>query len=175
MCVTRNLWGHSDKHFIYCTRKIRPCREKFTPRNFPPPNKTLKLHFKWKVESFFSIRVFFHRHWQLKWQEGKRGDYFLFHYSTSTRSQTFRHLFETLHVRWLSHFFNHTACTYCYSTRFTNLSNYYLTHWWCDVDCCLFACRFHFKILLRLFDMGNRSTRIRIDDHPCITSKTIKQ
>ena len=44
---------------------------------------------------FFSIRVFFS-----------------FHSAASTRSQTFRHLFATLHVRWLSHIFNHKACVY---------------------------------------------------------------
>ena len=28
----------------------------------------------------------------------------------------------------------------CYSIRFTTLSNYYLIHWWCDIDFCLLAC-----------------------------------
>ena len=37
---------------------------------------------------------------------------FLFHSTTSTRSRTFRYLFATLHVRWLSHIFNRTACIY---------------------------------------------------------------
>ena len=36
---------------------------------------------------------------------------------TSTRSQIFRHLFATLHVRWLSHIFNRTACIYQTATR----------------------------------------------------------
>ena len=49
---------------------------------------------------FFSIRVFFHRHWQLTGQQGKGGDHLLFHSTTFTRSRTFRHLFATLHVRW---------------------------------------------------------------------------
>ena len=55
---------------------------------------------------FFSIRVFFHGHWRLTGQQGKGGDHLLFHSTTSTRSRTFRHLFATLHVRWLSHIFN---------------------------------------------------------------------
>ena len=38
--------------------------------------------------------------------QGKRGDHLLFHSTTSTRSQTLRHLFATLHVRWLSRIFN---------------------------------------------------------------------
>ena len=43
-------------------------------------------------------------------REGKGRDHLLFHYTTSTRSQTFRHLVATLFVRWLSHIFNRTAC-----------------------------------------------------------------
>ena len=61
---------------------------------------------------FFSIRVFFHRHWWFTGQQGKGGDHLLFHSTTSTRSRTFRHLFATLHVRWQSHIFNHKACVY---------------------------------------------------------------
>ena len=41
---------------------------------------------------FFSIRIFFHGHWRLTGQQGKGGDYLLFHATTSTRSRTFRHL-----------------------------------------------------------------------------------
>ena len=70
----------------------------------------------------------------------------LFHSTTSTRSRTFRHLFATLHMRWLSHTFS-LHCLYLpdyYTMRFTTLSNYYLIGWWCDVDFCLFACWFYF-------------------------------
>ena len=48
---------------------------------------------------FFSIRAFFHGHWQATGQQGKGGDHLLFHSSTFTRSRTFRHLFVTVHVR----------------------------------------------------------------------------
>ena len=48
---------------------------------------------------FFSIRVFFHGHWQLTGQQGKGGNLSLFHSTTSTRTRTFRHLCATLHVR----------------------------------------------------------------------------
>ena len=48
---------------------------------------------------FFSIRAFFHGHWQHTGQQGKGGDHLLFHSSTFTRSWTFRHLFVTVHVR----------------------------------------------------------------------------
>ena len=74
-------------------------------------------------------------------QKGR--DHFLFHSTTSIRSRTFRHLFATLHVRWLSHIFNRNACIY--STRFTTLSNYCLINWWCDVDFRLFTRWFDFR------------------------------
>ena len=39
---------------------------------------------------FFSIRIFFHGHWQLTGLQGKGGDhFFLFHSTTSTHSRTF--------------------------------------------------------------------------------------
>ena len=69
------------------------------------------------VGIFFSIRVFFHGHWRLTWQQGKRGDHFLFQSTTSTLSQTLRHLLATLDVRWLSHVFNRTACIYQTANR----------------------------------------------------------
>ena len=54
----------------------------------------------------------------------------------STRSRTFRQLFATLHVRWLSHIFNRNACIYQTATRwnFTTLSNYHFIDWWCEVS-----------------------------------------
>ena len=64
------------------------------------------------VVVFFSIKVFFRGHWQLTGQQRKKGDHLLFHSTTSTRSQTFRHLFVTLHARWLLHIFNENACIY---------------------------------------------------------------
>ena len=88
----------------------------------------------------FSTRVFFHRHWQFTGQQGKGGDHRLFHSSTSTRSRTFRHLFATLHVRWLSRIFNRNACVYKTATRW-DLPPYRITiwliDWWCNV--CLFT------------------------------------
>ena len=88
----------------------------------------------WKTVAFFacffSIRVFFRGYWQLTGQQGKGVDLLLFHSTTSTRSRTFRHLFATLHVRWLSHIFNRTACIYQTVTRY---SNYHLIDWWCDI------------------------------------------
>ena len=53
------------------------------------------------IKSFFSIRVFFHKHWRFTGQQEKGVDHLLFHSSTSTNSRTLRHLFPTLHMRWL--------------------------------------------------------------------------
>ena len=78
---------------------------------------------------FFSIRVFFHRHWRFTGQQGTGGDHRLFHSTTSTRSRTFRHLFATLHVRWLSRIFNCKSCVYQTATRW-DLSPYRTTIRW---------------------------------------------
>ena len=104
-----------------------------------------------KNKLFFSIRILFDGHWRLTGQQGKGGDHFLFHSTTSTRSQTFRHLFATLHVRWLSHIFNRNACIYQTATRwdFPTLSNYHLIDWWCEVCFSLFTWWFDTRFLLQ--------------------------
>ena len=90
---------------------------------------------KYIIHNFFYQLFFFHAHWRLTGQQRKGGDHFLFHFTTSTRSRTFRHLFATLHVRWLSHIFNCNARIYQTATRwyFTTLSNYHLIDWWCRI------------------------------------------
>ena len=89
--------------------------------------------------SIFSIRVLFHRHWRLTGQQGKGGDHLLFHSITFTRSQTFRNLFATLHVRWLSHIFDRTACIYQTATRW-ELPTYRITIWLIDDMTLVFDC-----------------------------------
>ena len=54
----------------------------------------------------FSQIIFFHGYWRLTGQQRNGGDHLLFHSTTSIHSQTIRHLFATLHVRWLSDIFN---------------------------------------------------------------------
>ena len=77
---------------------------------------------------------------------GKGGDHLLFHSTTSTRSRVFRHLFATLHVRWLSHIFNRTACIYQTATRW-GLPPYRITIWLIDVVILIFVCLFDDLIL----------------------------
>ena len=89
---------------------------------------------------FFSIRVFYRRHWQFTGQQGKGGGHLLFRSTTSTRSRTLRYLFATLHVRWLSRIFNRNACVYQTATRW-DLPPYRITIWLIDVTLsfCLFT------------------------------------
>ena len=54
------------------------------------------------INIFIFIKIFFHGHWWFTGRQGKGYDRLLFHSATSTCSQTFRHLFEILHMRWLS-------------------------------------------------------------------------
>ena len=126
---------------------------------------------------FFSIRVFFHGHWRLTGQQGKGGDHLLFRSTTSTRSQTFRHLFGTLHVRWQSHIFNRTACIYQTATRW-DLPPYRITIWLIDDMTLVFVCLLDDLILvflLQQFKKGNWWTRTRVDYHPDVTSEPTNQ
>ena len=101
-----------------------------------------------------------------------------FHSTISTRSRIFRHLFDliyllTLHVRWLSHIFNHTACIYQTATRW-DLPPYRITIWLIDDVMLIFVCLIDDLALgfcFSQFDTGNRWTRTHIDYHSCITSK----
>ena len=115
------------------------------------------------------IRIFFQGHWRLTGQQRKRGDHFLFHSTTSTRSRTFRHLFATLHVRWLSHIFNRNACIYQAATRW-DLPPYPITIWLIDDVKLVFVCllddliqAFFTAILIQ--ETGGH------DCQPCITSE----
>ena len=88
---------------------------------------------------FFYIRVFFHGHWQLTGQQGTGGDHLSFHSTTSTRWWTFRHLFATLLVRWLSHIFNCNASNYQTATRW-DLPPYRIFIWLIDDVILIFVC-----------------------------------
>ena len=72
--------------------------------------------FSWLEDDFF-YQDFLSRTLTIHRTAGEGRGPSLFHCTTSTRSRTFRHLVATLHVRWLSHIFNHTACIYQAATR----------------------------------------------------------
>ena len=93
----------------------------------------------------FSVFFFFHKHWRFTEQRGKGVEHLLFHSITSTGSQTLRHLFATLHMRWVSCIFNRNACVY---------QNYHLVDWL--MIQCLFTWLTDCRFLLQGFNMGNR-------------------
>ena len=64
---------------------------------------------------------------------------FLSHSATFIRSRTFRHLFTTLHVRWLSRIFNRIACVSLTATRW-NLPPSRNTTWLIDDAMLIFVC-----------------------------------
>ena len=101
------------------------------------------LHLLFFYQDFLSRTLTTHR----AAEEGG-ADHLLFHSTTCTHLRTFRYSFATLHVRWDDYhvFLITTLCLPdCYSMRFTTLSNYYLSDWWCDVDFLLFNCWFPFR------------------------------
>ena len=81
----------------------------------------------WKT-AFFSIKIFFHGHWRLTGQRGRKGNIFYF---TLLLPPTQKHsdiYFATLHVRWLSHISNRTARIYQVATQW-DLPPYIITIW----------------------------------------------
>ena len=66
----------------------------------------------WTIFAFFYVRVSFHGHWQFSRQHRKKGDHPLFLITISIRTQSFRHLFATLYVRWLPRIFYRITCNY---------------------------------------------------------------
>ena len=70
---------------------------------------------------------------------GKGRDYLLFHFTTSTRLRTFRHFFVNLHVKWLLHIFNLTACIYQTVTQWDLPPNFFVN--------------LHVKWLLHIFNL----------------------
>ena len=132
-----------------------------------------------KFSIFFSITVFFPRHWQFTGQKrkGRGGDHLLLYSTASTRSRILRHLFATLHVRWLSRIFNRNARVYQTATWW-DLPPYWITIWLIDwfMKQCLFVYMMNWLyILLQQFDMGNRWIWTRVNCHPCIISEPTNQ
>ena len=95
---------------------------------------------------FFSVRVFFHRHWSFTGQQEKEEDHLLFHSITSTCSRTL----SQNATRWVLPLYQITIWLIDW-----------LIDWWCNV--CLFTWWINFRCLLQRFDMGNRWIWTRID------------
>ena len=103
----------------------------------------------------FFLRVSFHRHWWFIGQQGKGGDHLLFHPITSNRSRTLRHLFATLHVRWLSHILIATPVFIrLLLDEIFHLIELPLINWWCNF--CLLTWWIDSRVLLQRLDMRDR-------------------
>ena len=124
----------------------------------------------------FSIRVFFHRHRRFKIQQGKGQDHLFFHSATSTRSLTFRHLFATLYMRWLS-------LVLIAPLVFTRLLLDKIYHFielpfdWLIMQCffVLLTWWFGSRLVLQQFHMGNRWIWTYSDYQHCIKSEPTNQ
>ena len=88
---------------------------------------------------FFFYQDFLSRTLTTHRTAGEGRAHLLFHSTSSTRSRTFRHLFATLHVRWLSRIFNRNACVYQTATRW-DLPPYRITIWLIDDVILIFVC-----------------------------------
>ena len=105
--------------------------------------------------------------------DGKGRRPFLFHFTTSTRSWTFGHLFATLQVRWLSHIFSRNAFIYQTATRW-DLPPYWITISLIDVIL-IFVCLLDdliFGFVAAIWHERNRWNRTHIDYHPCTRELT---
>ena len=127
---------------------------------------------------FFSIRAFFYGDRRLTGQQWKGGDHLLYHSTTSTCSQTLRHLFATLHVRWIPLIFSRNACVYQTANRW-DLPPYRITIWVIDDATLVFFVHLRDDLilgfLLQQFETENPCNRFLIDYHPCITSEPTNQ
>ena len=92
--------------------------------------KTFTWRF-WHFQFFFFCQGFLSRTLTTHRAIGEGRGPSLSHSITSTRSRTFRHLFSTLHVRWISYISNCTACI---------LPPYRITIWLVDDVMLIFVC-----------------------------------
>ena len=90
---------------------------------------------------FFFYQSFLSRTMKTHRTAGEGRGLSLFHSTTSIRSQTFRHLFATLHVRWPSHIINRNVCIYLASTRW-DLPPYRINVWLIIDVIIIFVCLF---------------------------------
>ena len=88
---------------------------------------------------YLFVRVFFHRYWRFKEQQGRGRDHILNHSATSISSRTFIHLFASFHMRYLSRICNSTVCIDQTATRWY-LTHYWITIWLIDHAMLIFVC-----------------------------------
>ena len=166
MRVTRNLWGYSHKRFIYCTRRKSPAGRNF---GFLLPEKLKNCILNEKLNTFFFYEGFLSRTLTPHKIAGEgRGPFFIppYHSHPLANIQTFIYNF----CMWDDyHMFLILPLVF---TRLLLKEIYQLIELPFDW---LMMRYWLLLVLLQLFDMRNRWTRIRIDYHPCITSKPTNQ
>ena len=91
--------------------------------------KVGKLDMDWKWLLFYFIYRFFSQTIHKTAERGRRSSFFFCY--TSSHSWTFRHLFTTLHVRWLIRIFNCTACN-CHTATQWDLPPSWANVWLID-------------------------------------------
>ena len=107
--------------------------------------------------------------------QGKGGGHVLFLSITFTCLRTFKHLFATLHVRWLQHIFNETACNYHAATQWDLPPSWNTFSLIDDAKFLFFTWWYDSRFLLEQFDLGNQWIWTCINYHPCITNKPTNQ
>ena len=127
---------------------------------------------------FLEIRVFFHVHWRLTWQQGKGGDHF---YPTLPLSPAHEHsdiylqlcIWDDYHIFLIARLvFTRLLLDEIYHL------DYRVTIWLIDDVTLVFVCLRNDSILaffLQQLETGNRWTRTRIDYHLCITTEPTNQ
>ena len=119
-----------------------------------------KINLVWYDETLFWENVFFLSRFSFadtgdsQESMGRKGNIFYSSLST-TRSRTFRHLFTTLHMRWLPCIFNRIVCNYQTATWW----DLQITIWLVDDGMLICICLlddFDSRFLLQLLDTEQR-------------------
>ena len=129
------------------------------------------------TDIFFSIRVFFRRHWHSQDSSGKEGTIF---YSTLPLPSAHEHSGIYLQLCTWDDYHVFLIATLVFTRllldeiyHLIELRSNWLIDWWCNV--CLFTWWIDSRFLLQRFWMGNRWIWTRIDYHPCIKSEPTNQ
>ena len=122
-------------------------------------NRSLIFPLKIYIYTFF-IRIYFHGHWRLTWQQWKGWDHRLFHSTTSTCSRTSIHLSVTISCETIfviSHICNCTTCIYQPAPR-SDLQPYRMTILLIDDVKLVFVCLCDDLILAFCYSNWRRET-----------------
>ena len=129
----------------------------------------------------FFIRVFFHGHWRLTGQQGKREDHLLLDSTSPIYSYLQLCMWDKDHIFLIAPLaFSRLLLDEIYHLMellFDWLIDCWLIDWLIDwwSNVCLFTWWFDSRLLPQQLNTGNRWTQTRIDYHPSITSEPTNQ